>query len=88
MKGEYQSAVLRSRRGRRSCSGLILDLVLFVAGPTPAECLQGNCRDGVGSFVAADGRRYEGEFKNGLIDGQGRLTFVDGTVYVGELRDG
>ncbi len=31
---------------------------------------------------------YEGEFKDGLRDGQGTLTFADGRMYVGEFKDG
>jgi hypothetical protein len=38
-----------------------------------SECLQGDCANGKGTFVAANGRRYEGEFKNGLANGSGTL---------------
>ena len=31
---------------------------------------------------------YEGEYKDGLRDGQGTLTFADGRMYVGEFKDG
>ena len=31
---------------------------------------------------------YEGEYKDGLRDGQGTLTYADGRMYVGEFKDG
>ena len=33
------------------------------------ECLEGDCVNGFGILVLPDGSVYEGEFKNGAIDG-------------------
>ena len=36
----------------------------------------------------ADGRRYEGEYRDGKKHGQGTYTWADGRRYEGEYRDG
>ena len=35
-----------------------------------------------------DERKYEGEIKNRLPNGQGTMTYTDGVKYVGEYKDG
>ena len=42
---------------------------------------------GVGS-VHPNGNKYEGDFSNGLIEGQGKLTAYNGDKYFGELKNG
>ena len=34
-----------------------------------------------------DGRKYEGDFKNGKKDGEGTFTWANGTMYIGSWRD-
>lgn len=34
-----------------------------------------------------DGRRYEGDFKNGKKDGEGTFTWSNGTMYIGSWLD-
>jgi len=38
--------------------------------------------------VLADGSKYQGELKNGLMHGHGELHFSDGRVYQGQFKDG
>ena len=46
-------------------------------------------RYGQGTLTSADGmRKYEGEFKDGLPNGQGTLTLPDGARYEGDFKDG
>lgn len=40
-----------------------------------------------GSWSAANGNKYVGEWKNGNFQGQGTYTFSDGNKYVGEFKD-
>ena len=40
-----------------------------------------------GSLTFPDGRQYDGEFKDGLFDGNGVITHLDGEKYVGEFKD-
>ena len=35
-----------------------------------------------------DGRRYDGEMKDGEANGTGKMTWHDGEVYAGEWKDG
>jgi hypothetical protein len=39
-------------------------------------------------YAWPDGSMYEGEFKDGLHEGQGTYKFVDGGVYAGEWKQG
>jgi hypothetical protein len=46
-------------------------LCLLLGGNAYAECVQGNCRDGKGTFTFASGSKYVGEHKDGKHHGQG-----------------
>jgi hypothetical protein len=51
-------------------------------------CTSGDCNNGQGSYIFANGGKYVGEFKNGHLNGQGTLTFASGSKYVGEFKNG
>lgn len=57
--------------------------LIKMAGPMP-EAVQ----DGFGKEVLSDGSVYNGEFKNGLFNGEGTLTTAGGDRYEGEFREG
>ena len=44
---------------------------------THAQCLSGDCENGVGIWKDASGAIYKGEFKNTTITGQGLLTYPE-----------
>ena len=48
-----------------------------------AECIEGDCNNGYGTFTWTDGAKYVGEFKDGLQHGQGTFTYSDGSVVKG-----
>ena len=50
-------------------------------------CLVGNCKDGEGVFAYADGSKYEGQFKNGMLDGWGTWYFASGDKYIGSFKE-
>ena len=50
-----------------------------------AECIKGNCINGQGTFVAANGDKFVGEFWDGKYYGQGIFTWADGQKYEGEF---
>ena len=44
--------------------------------------------EGRGVETWADGRRYEGDFKNGKKDGEGTFEWPNGNKYVGSWKNG
>jgi len=43
---------------------------------------------GQGTLQWADGKLYEGTFKNDKREGHGKFTWKDGRIYDGEWKDG
>ena len=52
-----------------------------------ADCIQGNCVNGQGTYTWSDGEQYIGEWKDNKKNGLGTYTFADGDKYVGEWKD-
>jgi hypothetical protein len=44
--------------------------------------------DGQGKMFFPDGRKYEGEYKDGLPNGQGIVISPEGKKYEGEFKNG
>ena len=66
----------------------ILVLGLLWCNLSNAECIEGDCNNGYGTFTWTDGAKYVGEFKGGLQHGQGTYITTDGAKYVGKFKDG
>lgn len=49
-----------------------------------AQCIQGDCQNGQGTFTYPSGAKYIGHFKNGEISGVGVCYYTDGSKYQGE----
>lgn len=63
---------------------------LFLMGiyfSADAQCLSGNCANGVGTYLYPSGAKFSGHFSNGKINGYGKLEFSDGRVYEGEWKN-
>ena len=60
--------------------------------PKPKEklegCQSGNCQNGRGIYLYADGNKYEGDFQNGFANGTGKISYYNGDVYEGEIEKG
>ncbi|MEL6865079.1 MAG: caspase family protein, partial [Bacteroidota bacterium] len=50
-------------------------------------CIMGDCQNGEGTFAYADGSKYEGQFKNGSLDGWGTWYFPNGDKYIGTFKN-
>lgn len=61
-------------------------LVLFTISVS-AQCISGDCRNGVGTYKYPSGARYTGNFKNGEIHGVGVCYYTDGSKYQGEWKN-
>ena len=53
-----------------------------------AECVEGDCINGQGTYTLASGGKYIGEFKDNKYHGKGTTTLTSGEKYVGEYKDG
>lgn len=53
-----------------------------------AQCIQGNCFNGVGQINFPSGSTYQGDFKNGQFHGKGVFNYTDGRMYNGNFRNG
>ncbi|MFY8011220.1 MAG: caspase family protein [Saprospiraceae bacterium] len=51
-------------------------------------CQSGNCQNGRGIYLYADGNKYEGDFQNGFANGTGKISYYNGDVYEGEIEKG
>lgn len=52
------------------------------------QCLEGNCREGLGKYRFKSQAVYKGLFKSGMPEGEGSLFFANGDVYRGEWKSG
>ena len=52
------------------------------------DCIEGDCKNGRGTFTGTDGTKYIGDFKDGKFNGQGTFTEANGNRYVGGVKDG
>ena len=55
---------------------------------TSKGCISGNCVNGKGTYIDADGNKYAGVWKDGKPHGKGTFTKADGSKYIGDFRDG
>ncbi|MCK6692526.1 MAG: caspase family protein [Thermoanaerobaculia bacterium] len=53
-----------------------------------AQCLEGNCRNGQGTFRFANGDKYVGKWANGQPHGQGKYYFASRERYEGQFHYG
>jgi len=84
-----------SKKGIPSVTGFVLlsqtpfqELYNQQRGLIVAGCIQGNCKDGSGTFIGKAGGKYKGKFKDGKFNGQGSIYYQGGTTYVGGWKDG
>ena len=54
----------------------IVVLGLLWCSASFAECIEGDCINGYGTFTWASGNKYVGEHKDGKGHGQGTLIFI------------
>lgn len=56
--------------------------------PSTSNCLSGNCLNGFGKYLFANGNTFEGNFVNGRSNGKGKVVNTDGSSYVGDFVNG
>jgi hypothetical protein len=65
----------------------ILLIILIFTSNVFANCIEGDCENGKGTYIYSDGEKYIGEHKNGNPHGQGTYNYADGSIYVGEWKE-
>ena len=65
---------------------LYVFLVLMFFNVGFAQCIEGDCKNGYGTFTFPDGRKYVGESKDNKKHEQGTFTWVSGAEYVEEWK--
>ena len=66
-------------------------LAILLAASTPqiaAQCISGNCQNGIGTYRYSATSKYTGQFQNALRHGKGKMTYADGSVYEGPFSYG
>ena len=69
---------------------LILSLLFIISifsASAFAQCTEGNCENGQGTYKYSNGAKYKGQWKNNRLDGQGTLTYLDGRKFVGHWKN-
>jgi hypothetical protein len=58
--------------------------VMLFTAQAAANCVEGNCTNGIGKYRWANGAEYSGAFKDGAYEGKGTYAFPNGATYSGE----
>lgn len=66
---------------------ILLLCTFFLSDLSWSACVSGNCINGQGTYIWADGQKYEGQFKKGKRDGKGSHFRADGSKYVGQFKN-
>jgi hypothetical protein len=67
---------------------LLLSFILFSAFIYGQQCTSGNCANGYGTYVWANGDKYIGDWSNSKMHGSGTYYFSNGDKYTGSWKDG
>jgi hypothetical protein len=62
---------------------LLMLIPAFLHAQEKTGCVYGNCENGKGTYVYANGFTYEGSFLHGVREGRGMLKGSDGSWYDG-----
>ena len=69
-------------------AALLLAPIVLAPQKASSGCTEGDCKNGVGTWVWDNENVYHGDFKNGKRTGRGSYLFSNGDRYVGEFADG
>ncbi|MFM8487671.1 MAG: hypothetical protein ACKOCH_15185, partial [Bacteroidota bacterium] len=63
---------------------IFLFLLLCLSTEASAQCITGDCQNGIGTYLFPSGAKYTGHFKNGEINGVGVCYYTNNSKYQGE----
>ncbi|MBF0344794.1 MAG: hypothetical protein HQL06_11250 [Nitrospirae bacterium] len=64
-------------------------MLLIIMAPIAvvAQCIEGNCVNGIGTANFENGDRYVGQWKDGVRSGQGTYFLRNGDKFIGQFKD-
>lgn len=65
---------------------LFISIWILFSHLASAGCIQGDCKQGKGTYVFKSGAKFIGDFQNGKIHGSGILYFSNGDKYLGQWK--
>jgi hypothetical protein len=77
-------------KGFNLFSRLFALAILLAATTTQsaAQCISGNCQNGIGTYRYSANSKYTGQFLNALRHGEGKMSYSDGSEYEGPFNYG
>ena len=72
----------------KHCAAGLMFLFMAAAVARAGDCSRGNCDNGSGTMIWADGSEYTGEWRNGTRHGRGEYRSAEGETYEGHWRNG
>jgi len=63
-------------------------VAMLAAISVQAQCVQGNCFEGAGTFRFPNGDEFNGLWRQGIPNGYGVYTFINGDQYKGNMKAG
>jgi antitoxin component YwqK of YwqJK toxin-antitoxin module len=64
---------------------LCYTFVSFTQSVKP-KCIEGNCRNKIGTYLYADSSIYTGSFNDKLKNGKGKMNYINGSYYDGDWQ--
>jgi clan AA aspartic protease (TIGR02281 family) len=67
----------------------IVFIILMSYSILSSQCIEGNCQNGFGTYIYDNNmyERYEGQWQNGLMNGEGKLYFTNAWIYSGQIQN-
>lgn len=86
----YSKDTTQKAKHMRFATLSALLIILLTANPMLVfgGCVNGDCKNGTGTFNFKDGSVYIGQFKDGQLTGQGSFKYPDGTTQTGTFNNG
>ncbi len=66
---------------------IFIAMTMMITASSFAECVEGSCDNGKGTYLWANGDTYIGEWENDLMDGEGTYLWENGDEFTGGWQE-